>query len=155
MTEEPRYAGQSWFASAAFFQIYGLNWPTFTTWKQARISGNPIRGSRQLWGRSGVNSNQSPDSAPCTIPDPKNREARNPGLLSAIRLHLKRVNDKGDRFAVLTERGIRKSLNVGGHTSRHVGIHMFVDRAANERDLLQMTRDTFGAVAEQPCSGIC
>ena len=66
----------------------------------------------------------------------------------------KRVNDEGDHFTVLTEWGGRIFFEVHGRAWAFTGSLTVPPRRTSDCDLLQMTRDAFGAVAERPISGI-
>ena len=64
------------------------------------------------------------------------------------------VLDEHDHFTVLTEWGSRKFFDVHGRAWAFTGSLTVPPRKTSDCDLLQMTRDAFGAVAERPSSGI-
>ena len=66
----------------------------------------------------------------------------------------KRVNDEGDRFTVLAQWGSRKFFDMHGQAWTFTGSVTVPPRKTSDCDLLQVTRDAFGAVATRPSSGI-
>ena len=64
------------------------------------------------------------------------------------------VNDKDDRFTVLTEWGSQKFFDVQGHAWAFTGLLTVLPRKTSDSDLLQKTREALGAVAERQSNGI-
>ena len=65
-----------------------------------------------------------------------------------------RVNDKVDSLTMLAEWQTRNFFNIHGTAWAFTGLLTVQPRKPSDRDLLQMTRDAFGAAAERPSSGI-
>ena len=61
--------------------------------------------------------------------------------------------DEHDHFTVFTEWGSRKFFDVLGRAWAFTGSLTVPSRKTSDCDLLQMTRDAFGAVAERASSG--
>ena len=64
------------------------------------------------------------------------------------------VLDEHDQFTVLTEWESRKFFDVQGRVWAFTGSLTVPPRKTSDCDLLQLTRDAFGDVAERPSSGI-
>ena len=75
-------------------------------------------------------------------------------MLSAFVQDRERVNGTDDGLTVLAERETRKFLDMLGTAWAFTGSLTVPPRKTSDCDLLQMTRDAFGAVAERPSSGI-
>ena len=67
---------------------------------------------------------------------------------------LERLNDKDDGLTVLAEQEGRKFFDVQGRAWAFTGSLTVQPRRTFDCDLLHMPRDAFGAVVEQPSSGI-
>ena len=64
------------------------------------------------------------------------------------------MNDTDDGLTVLAEWGTRKFFDMHGTAWAFTGSLTVPPRKTSDFDLLQMTRDAFGSVAERPSSGI-
>ena len=81
------------------------------------------------------------------------KDNRRDSVLASI--HARRGKCAGhDHFTVLTEWGSPKFFDVQGRAWAFTGSLTVLPRKTSDCDLLEMTRDVFGAVAERPSSGI-